>query len=239
MLSSSRIYLLAAAVAALCSTAMGAALPPDSPVVLCTPERETRLVDDPKPHQKYKYVQVTSGVTCDSQGGCEGGAQTVKGTSTEWSVSVTGPRGWISGGFAVSTYEESGEVQTCPADENDRPCVWYRFAHTAYTVQDWYKPCTSLGHGDWEKSGDEYVMASPNSDSKGSGAICARNAQCKSKGHYFWPETPERVDGGPRDFPYSGEVENSMLWPPENSMEFGDQCRTEIFWAARLTMCDK
>lgn len=162
----------------------------------------------------------------------------MEGTSTEWSASISAD-GWISAGFAVSDYEESGEVQTCYGGQSETICVWYRFAHTAYTVQNWYKPCSSLGPGEWEKSGDEYVIASPNKDSVGSGSICGKDAQCKSKGHKFWPETPSLIPGEPQDFPIKSDEENSMLWPPEKSMDFGDDCRTEIFWDARLTMCDK
>ena len=59
MISTSRIQVLATAVAALCGTVMGVAIPPDDGRVLCTPQRETRLIDDGNPYQKYKYVQLT------------------------------------------------------------------------------------------------------------------------------------------------------------------------------------
>lgn len=130
-------------------------------------------------------------------------------------------------------------MQTCYGGQSDEICVWYRFAHTAYHVQDWVKKC-ELDRGIWEKKGDPYVMVSPNKDSLGSGSICGKNAQCKSKGHKFWPELASSVKGGPQDFSIKSDAENAMLWPPEKSVEYKDldKCRTEIFWSARLTMCD-
>lgn len=43
--------------------------------------------------------------------------------------------GWISGGFEVTEYAESGEVRSCQGETGEVICVfWHAAAYTAYTV---------------------------------------------------------------------------------------------------------
>ena len=99
------------------------------------------------------------------------------GRSFEWSVNFS-IDGWISGGFAVSEYEATGQVSNCYGETGDVICVWWRAAYTDYTVfsEDLCGVEPDFGS----------IVQSPNVNGVGGTYLCGTNAQCQNKGAEFW-----------------------------------------------------
>ncbi|CAF3453605.1 unnamed protein product [Fusarium graminearum] len=174
----------------------------------CPPGCKTKDVFEsktPDPHQTYFYQQMTNNHQCGKNGGCEISKSEVEGQSVSLSASISGD-GWISAGFEVSEYQESGEAQTCYGEPGDTICVWWRTANTMYTVDVQYYKCC-------QKSGGltPQVITSPNSNNQGSSAICGRNEQCHTKGHSYWNNMERSnggvtVSGGPQEWKFGGDL---------------------------------
>ncbi|PGG97364.1 hypothetical protein AJ79_09237 [Helicocarpus griseus UAMH5409] len=216
MLISTLFLAVAASVVAFPATSLDKRQHGGFPASVCSNKVHHKLVGDGKPHQRYKYVQVTTSHTCLGNEDCEMAASKAQGTSTSWSASMSG-YGWISGGFEVSKYEETGEVANCLGKAGDVVCVLWRFAHTAYKVKSWKEGCSNAAG----KGPDVYMIASPNKDGLGSSYVCGRNKQCKAKGRYFWANFPKAVEGGPQDFPFSAKIEHINARPMENNEDYG------------------
>ncbi|KAF5027836.1 hypothetical protein F66182_63 [Fusarium sp. NRRL 66182] len=159
---------------------------------MCPPGCENEDVfesDNPDPHQVYFFQQMTEPHHCGKNGGCEISKSEVEGKGTSVSASASGA-GWISAGFEVVSYSESGEVQTCYGNPEDVICVYWRTAHTMYTVMSQGLKCCQKDGAPSPK-----VITSPNASGLGSTAICGRNDQCHGVGHSFW-NNMEKHNGG-------------------------------------------
>ncbi|KAI5365104.1 hypothetical protein Slin14017_G049940 [Septoria linicola] len=167
------------------------------------PTFRQELVGDGSPHQNYQYKQLTDPLDCDPERGCEIAATEVEGTSFGWSAGAS-VDGWISGGFEVSEYTESGQVANCYGEAGDTICVWWRAGYTSYTVQT-IRRCQASD----QPSGEPFYMLSPNSGGVGGSFICAKNEKCGEKGFEFWNDNG-RPQGGPQKFPR----EDNGLNPP-------------------------
>ncbi|KAH7127871.1 hypothetical protein B0J13DRAFT_453966 [Dactylonectria estremocensis] len=155
--------------------------------------------DNPDPHQLYFFQQMTSNHQCGTEG-CEISKSDVQGQTVSVHADVSAG-GWISAGFEVSQYEESGEVQTCYGEAGDTICVFWRTANTIYTANIQSNVCCRAG----DKS--PIVITSPNKNEVGSGSICGRNEQCHTKGHSYWNNMERQnggvtVAGGPQEWPF-------------------------------------
>ncbi|KAH7263722.1 hypothetical protein BKA59DRAFT_449915 [Fusarium tricinctum] len=160
---------------------------------------------NPDPHQLYHFQQMTNNHQCGKNGGCEISKSEVEGETVSLSASISGD-GWISAGFEVSKYTESGEVQTCYGEPGDTICVFWRTANTIYGIQRQPLKCCA-------KDGNPYrtTITSPNSGNLGSSAICARNEQCHGKGHSYWNNMERSnngvtVEGGPQEWKFGGDL---------------------------------
>lgn len=100
------------------------------------------------------------------------------GRSFSWSGGVS-TGGWISGGFEVSEYAETGQVANCQGETKDVICVFWRAAYTDYAVHR-RDQCGFANPAEYDD-----VISSPNTGDKGSAYLCGRGAQCKNKGHEF------------------------------------------------------
>jgi hypothetical protein len=101
-----------------------------------------------------------------------------KGRSIGWSAGISGG-GWISGGFEVTEYTETGQVANCQGETGDVICVFWRAAYTDYTVNQ-FDQCGYASPIEYDD-----VISSPNTNDKGSAYLCGRGAQCKNQGHEF------------------------------------------------------
>ncbi|KAM0326761.1 hypothetical protein ACHAQA_006635 [Verticillium albo-atrum] len=159
--------------------------------------------ENPDPHQVYFFEQMTKPHNCAGNPGCEISKSEVEGITVSLSASVSGA-GWITAGFEVSEYEESGEVQTCYGDPGDTICVFWRTANTMYTVNSQSNQCCRAG----PKS--PKIITSPNAGGIGSSSICGRNEQCKDKGYSYWNNMERQnggstVVGGPQSWPFGNK----------------------------------
>ncbi|KAF4984000.1 hypothetical protein FZEAL_705 [Fusarium zealandicum] len=157
-----------------------AVVPPEIACPICRLEVISES-DNPDPHQNYHFQQMTNNLMCGKGSGCEISKSQVEGQGVSLSASVTGID-WISAGFEVMEYTESGEAQTSQGNTGDTICVVWRAANTIYTVTSQkYGNCCRKERGPGSK-----LITSPNSDGLGSSAICGRNEQYHSKGHSYW-----------------------------------------------------
>ncbi|KAK2616693.1 hypothetical protein QQS21_000305 [Conoideocrella luteorostrata] len=158
-------------------------------------------VGDGNPHQNYLYTQVTDYTECND-GDCSTGHEESNSHTIKYSATF-GYGEWISAGFEVSEAQSTGQVNTCHAKKGDRVCVWWRTAHTAYTVQT-YRHNAAFSPTKGNKIGQPTVIKSPNKNHVGSGYICGRGDQCDTKGEEKWGNiTPF---GGPQPFPKNAKA---------------------------------
>ncbi|KAF7548808.1 hypothetical protein G7Z17_g6808 [Cylindrodendrum hubeiense] len=158
--------------------------------------------DNPDPHQAYFFQQVTSNHQCGNEG-CEISKSETEGHTVGFHADASAG-GWISAGFDVSEYVESGEVQTCYGEAGDTICVFWRAANTMYTVNIQSNMCCRAG----DKS--PMVITSPNVNNLGSGSICGRNEQCHTIDHSYWNNMERQnggvtVAGGPQEWPFGND----------------------------------
>jgi hypothetical protein len=79
----------------------------------------------------------------------------------------------------VTEYTETGQVANCQGETGDVICVYWRAAYTEYAVTQ-FDQCGFASPLRYDT-----VIASPNTNNKGSSYLCGRGAQCKNKGHEF------------------------------------------------------
>jgi hypothetical protein len=144
-----------------------------------------QLTPYPQVHQNYQYKQLTDPLDCNDNTGCEIAATEVEGTTFSYSAGAS-VNGWISGGFEVGEYVESGQVANCQGGTGETICVWWRAGYTSYQVQTW-RSCFAQG-ADMAVS-DPFYMLSPNTNGLGSSYICAKGDQCRTKGFEFWNDS--------------------------------------------------
>ncbi|RYP67263.1 hypothetical protein DL771_007352 [Monosporascus sp. 5C6A] len=157
-------------------------------------------VEDPDPHQKYHYKQISNVGDC-SDGPCENAFNDLKSYSIGFQGDLGGA-GWITGDFAVSEEKQTGTLHNCQSakDEQDILCVFWRTAMTGYTVQN-YKHTLTQEATEGEKDGEPYVLWSPNDPAIGSGYVCGRGDNlCKYQGYEL--EGSARPKGEPQSYPF-------------------------------------
>lgn len=142
------------------------------------------LITTSQVHQNYLYKQLTDPLDCDENPACEIASTTVQGATFSWSAGGS-VAGWISGGYEVGEYVESGQVANCAGDPGDIICVWWRAGYTSYQVQT-KRSC--LGSSDMD-IGEQFYMLSPNKNGLGSSYICAKNDKCRNVGYEFWNDS--------------------------------------------------
>ncbi|KAK9415860.1 hypothetical protein SUNI508_09989 [Seiridium unicorne] len=157
-------------------------------------------VGDGNPHQRYHYKQLTHQTDC-SDGPCEIAYLDAQSYEIGFSGDLLGAD-WISGGFSVTQSHQTGNTPNCqskPDEEQDILCVWFRTAHTAYTVQNW-KHDLNQNPTDGDKDGDPHVLTSPNDKNVGHAYVCGRGDRCKEQGAEFWGSSAPA--GGPTAYPF-------------------------------------
>ncbi|CEJ95201.1 hypothetical protein VHEMI10696 [[Torrubiella] hemipterigena] len=159
----------------------------------------TARVGDGDPHQAYRYTQVTSTITCapDEQEGCSISRQDAKYYAVQFSGGISAL--WINAGFAVTQTTATGQTGTCNGGAGDTICVWYRTAHTAYTVQKYAYYWRFQQVQDGTKVDAPYVIWSPNANGVGDGYVCALNKDCWNQGGVWWGKSGPA--GGPQLYP--------------------------------------
>ncbi|KAK5657172.1 hypothetical protein OQA88_3229 [Cercophora sp. LCS_1] len=156
----------------------------------CNPYKVTRLVGNGNPHQNYHNVQISENLDCKGATQCTVGYQQSKSFSVGWTSTVG--VSWISGGFAVGQSWSTGNSYECTASKNERVCIKYKTAMTAYTVDGgWHNPCT--GTTSWDTK--NVIIWSPNKNNKGGGYYCVVGSSCKYQGN-TWLVKEGRA-GGP------------------------------------------
>ncbi|OBT64832.1 hypothetical protein VE03_06403 [Pseudogymnoascus sp. 23342-1-I1] len=140
----------------------------------------TALVGDGDPHQNYYLNQLSENIQCGSSPSCAVGHEESKSYTIGFSVSAS-IDSWIGGGFDVSKSWTTGNEYTCYGAEGDTVCVWYKTAHTAYTVQNYdYNQCTGAD------AKGKAVIQSPNNGNKGGNFYCVMGSACRSQGEGYW-----------------------------------------------------
>lgn len=87
---------------------------------------------------------------------------------------------WTSGDFHVQKKWNSGTNYDCSGNAGETVCVWYKFAHTAYRVQNYYQ--NTCG---WNSHTDAFVLFSPNQDNLNGGQYCVVGP-CRYEGDWWW-----------------------------------------------------
>lgn len=144
--------------------------------------RYTELVGNGSPHQVYLHRQVTENTICDPSNTC--GVEVSYTHTYEWSVSVGFLAfQWISGGFQVGESWGVADTHPCGSMPGETVCIWYRMAHTAYTVRNAH-------HGDCvDLDQTPFEIISPNLNNKGGGAgfYCVNGyLSCRSINDQYW-----------------------------------------------------
>ncbi|KAF4341216.1 hypothetical protein FBEOM_4874 [Fusarium beomiforme] len=148
----------------------------------CQRMPKPRLDGDGDPHQRYFHQQLSEVTTCRDDQSC--GTASSDGKTFTKGYSMTYNFGqWIAAGFNVGRAWTTGNAYSCNADgkKAQKVCVWYKVAHTAYTVRN--RPNKGgINH----RHGKQYVIASPNKGNKGGGYECRINEECEEKGARYW-----------------------------------------------------
>ncbi|KAF5662963.1 hypothetical protein FHETE_7708 [Fusarium heterosporum] len=151
----------------------------------CSNVRETVLVGDGDPHQNYFHKQLSEVISCGSAQSCSVSENESKSFTIGWTASVT-PVAWVNGGFSVSLSWTTGNAYSCSGGHGEDVCIWYKTAHTAYTVQNRERvtgPCAT--DGKWHFTSDPFVMFSPNEGNRGGGYYCVVGT-CRAQGDAYW-----------------------------------------------------
>ncbi|KAG7007337.1 hypothetical protein G7Y79_00010g028380 [Physcia stellaris] len=156
----------------------------------CSPE--VTLVGDGNPHQNYFHQQLSENIDCsgDAQP-CSVGESDSQSFTVGWSI-TTGPddlEGWISGGFDVSETWTTGNTYNCGVAPGQVGCIWYKTAHTAYTVHRVAPDFCGI-------PSSPSVIRGPNTNNAGGGYYCVIGT-CRSKGEGYWDSY--QPAGGPHD----------------------------------------
>ncbi|KFY39147.1 hypothetical protein V495_06128 [Pseudogymnoascus sp. VKM F-4514 (FW-929)] len=140
----------------------------------------TALEGNGDPHQNYYLNQLSENIQCGSSPSCAVGHEESKSYTIGFSVSGS-IDSWIGGGFDVSESWTTGNEYTCYGAAGDTVCVWYKTAHTAYTVRNYdYNQCTGASPK------GTAVVKSPNNNNKGGNYYCVMGSACRSQGEGYW-----------------------------------------------------
>lgn len=128
-------------------------------------------------------------LSCGKAASCTLGGLQSESYTIEWNAGADIE--WISGGFSVQKSWETGNNYECTGNQGDTICIWYKIAHTAYTVQD-ERVCNCWVPG--SDYGDPIIIKSPNQKNSGGGFYCVVGS-CRAKGDEWWDESGRA--GGP------------------------------------------
>ncbi|RAK94345.1 hypothetical protein BO79DRAFT_261412 [Aspergillus costaricaensis CBS 115574] len=143
----------------------------------------TKLVGDGDPHQNYYHKQLSENLDCGDLDECAVSASTSKSYTIGWTATANVGQ-WISGGFAVEQNWETGSAYECTGHAHQTICLWYKTAHTAYTVRNGqFNQCTGFNPND----DDSFIMTSPNKGNKGGLHYCV-TGYCRSQGQGYWSD---------------------------------------------------
>ncbi|KAK3994806.1 hypothetical protein QBC44DRAFT_367323 [Cladorrhinum sp. PSN332] len=150
----------------------------------CYPVIISEKVGDGNPHQNFYHKQLSENMSCGSAKECSATWEKTKSYSVGWSASINGGA-WTTGGFAVQTTWSTGNSYTCTGDKNQKVCTWYKVAHTAFTVQNFF---FNACYGTKTKTGGTYVIFAPNQGNKNAngGVYCRTGSNCQGQGAEFW-----------------------------------------------------
>lgn len=120
---------------------------------------------------------------CGDLDECAVSASTSKSYTIGWTATANVGQ-WISGGFAVEQNWETGSAYECTGHAHQTICLWYKTAHTAYTVRNGQlNQCTGFNPND----DDSFIMTSPNKGNKGGLHYCV-TGYCRSQGQGYWSD---------------------------------------------------
>ena len=160
----------------------------------CYPTIITEKVGNGDPHQHFFHKQLSENMNCASASSCSVGSEKTKSYTVGWTASISGGT-WITGGFEVMKTWSTGNTYTCNGNKGQKICTWYKVAHTAFKVQNYfYNSC----FGTKTKSGDAYLIYAPNKNNKNAngGVYCRTEGNCHFQGDSFWDHSNSRP-GGP------------------------------------------
>ncbi|KAG8157037.1 hypothetical protein KVR01_013027 [Diaporthe batatas] len=131
------------------------------------------------PHQNFYHRQLSVGKVCGDQETCVSSFNNPGGVSVSYTASMPLEK-WISGDFYVQQDWKTGTNYECTGHKGETVCVWYKFAHTAYRVQNDFQ--NSCG---WEHKTDPFILFSPNKEGINGGQYCVIGP-CRNEGDWYW-----------------------------------------------------
>ncbi|KAL4731568.1 hypothetical protein ACLX1H_000541 [Fusarium chlamydosporum] len=134
--------------------------------------------------KKYNHEATVEPISCGAAATCGVGESASYSYNIGWTASASAA-GWISGGFSVTQSWITGKSYTCGGTTGDTVCIWYKTAHTAYTVHNVMRDSCQLGGGS-EPNSDPLVMFSPSQDNRGGGGYYCVVRTCRAQGDSYW-----------------------------------------------------
>ncbi|KAF5637625.1 uncharacterized protein FTJAE_5482 [Fusarium tjaetaba] len=141
------------------------------------------LVGDGNPRQHYYHTQLSETIDCGAASGCSVGESDTESRTISASWTLTGPdKSWANFGFGVSKAWSTGNSYTCSGVKNESVCVWYKVAHTTYTVKSFTIPPGEYMNN---QEVEIYDISSPNKKNKGGNYYCVVG-NCTSQDDGWW-----------------------------------------------------
>lgn len=121
-------------------------------------------------------------MSCGAAPSCTVGYSESEGITIGFTATTDfGMEHFITAGFMVQMTWNTGTDYHCGGEAGDTVCIWYKTAHTAYTVNQFFKSrCDGTS---W--LGDPWVLISPNQDNDGGGQYCVVGT-CRHMGSAYW-----------------------------------------------------
>ncbi|KLO95291.1 uncharacterized protein LW94_11084 [Fusarium fujikuroi] len=191
------------------------------------------------PHQRYLFQQISDVMECGKNHTCSACSDNSKniayGFTTLSGLSFSSRIGGkdsgltvtrdITHGFSVTRSWTVGNSYSCPGNPGDQVCVWYRVAHTAWTVRE--RDPLPLRTGYTKQT----INAAPNRRNEGGGVVCRYNNECRSKGDKYW-DCYGRKDAQFRYCPPPG-------YPPKLHLDPGPLPQDREFVARAIARLEK
>ncbi|KAF4994522.1 hypothetical protein FGRMN_5731 [Fusarium graminum] len=147
----------------------------------CRTVGRTIRVGDGDPHQNYFHKQLSEVMSCGSANSCSVSDSQSKSFTIGWTATAN-PAEWISGGFSVTLSWTTGNSYSCSGGAGESVCIWYKTAHTAYTVRNrQMDTCIPEEAND----SDPFIIFSPNEANRGGGYYCVVGT-CRAQGDGYW-----------------------------------------------------
>lgn len=131
-------------------------------------------------------------MSCGSAPACTVGYSESDGITIGFTATTDfGLEHWITAGFTVQKSWNTGTDYHCSGGPGDTVCVWYKTAHTAYTVQQFFQDRCDDSRS-WY--GDPWILISPNQFNAGGGEYCVVGTCRHIQANYWDYDGPA---GGP------------------------------------------